>query len=121
MALRMVKLEAVGVVVDGRIRDIHELEATKLPIWAKGTSTVGAGAESKAHAVNVPIIIEGVEISPADLLFCDDNGVVVIPKAQVSAVVDLLPRIVGADDKVKKDVEMGVSVKEAFEKHRSNL
>lgn len=121
MALRLAKLGAVGVIVDGRIRDIKELKATKLPIWAKGTSTVGAGAESQPHAINVPITVEGVDITPGDLVFCDDNGVVVIPQSHIARVVELLPKIVGADDKVKEDVEAGVSVKEAFKKHRSNL
>ena len=79
MALRIAKLGALGVIVDGRIRDIKELEATKLPIWAKGTSTVGAEAESKPYFINGGILVEGVEIWPRDIAFCDDSGVVVIP------------------------------------------
>jgi len=32
------------------------------PVWAKGTSTVGAGAESKAVEVGKEVNIEGVKV-----------------------------------------------------------
>ena len=52
-------------------------------------------------------------------MFCDPiNGVVVIPLEKVGEVVEMLPRIVEADDRVKEDVEKGVSVQEAFKRHR---
>lgn len=91
-------------------------------IWAKGTSTVGAGAESKPLRINSPIEVDGMLVSPGDILFSDpENGVVIIPKAKVGAVLELLPRLVEADERVKEDVKKGVSVKEAFQKHRSSL
>ncbi|KAF8866860.1 RraA-like protein [Acephala macrosclerotiorum] len=119
MALRMKVLNARGVVVNGRVRDIVELESTRLPIWAKATSIVGAGAESKPHAIQVPLNIDGTIINPGDLVFSDIiNGVVVIPQEHLSAVLELLPHLVEADDRVKEDVSQGVTVQEAFKKHR---
>jgi len=119
MALRMKVLNANGVVICGRARDIVELESTGLPIWAKALSIVGAGAESKPHAVQVPLDIEGTIVEPGDLVFSDPtNGVVVIPQKQVAEVISLLPRLVEADDRVKDDVAKGMTVQEAFKKHR---
>ncbi|CZR57034.1 related to dlpA protein [Phialocephala subalpina] len=119
MALRMKVLNAQGVVVSGRVRDVVELGSTGLPIWAKATSIVGAGAESKPHAVQVPLNIDGTIINPGDLVFSDIvNGVVVIPQEQLSSVIELLPRLVEADDRVKEDVSQGVTVQDAFKMHR---
>ncbi|KAK0124296.1 hypothetical protein ONS95_009267 [Cadophora gregata] len=119
MALRMKVLNATGVVISGRARDIVELESTGLPIWAKALSVVGAGAESKPHAVQVPLDIEGTVIKPGDLVFSDStNGVVVIPHEHVEQVISLLPDLVVADDRVKQDVAKGMKVQEAFVKHR---
>jgi hypothetical protein len=42
----------------------------------------------------------------------------VIPQDKVSEVVSMLPSLVEADDKVKVDVEKGMTVQEAFKKHR---
>lgn len=122
MALRMSVLQAKGIVVAGRVRDVEELRATGLPIWGKGTSAVGAGGGSVPWAIQVPLEIDGVTVEPGDLAFCDAvNGVVVIPHNKVMQVLELLPKLVSADDKAKEDVAKGASVFEAFKKHRSNL
>lgn len=151
MALRMKVLNAKGVVISGRARDVVELEATGLPVslrssvfcfyssslcdelsfpfhsynakvyqvWAKATSIVGAGAESKPHAVQVPLDIDGTIVKPGDLVFSDvTNGVIVIPQDRVAEVISLLPGLVEADDRVKDDVAKGMTVQEAFKKHR---
>ncbi|RDW88966.1 hypothetical protein BP6252_00998 [Coleophoma cylindrospora] len=119
MALRMKVLGAKAVVVHGRVRDMVELGSTGLPIWARGSSIVGAGAESTPHAIQVPLTLDGTEVNPGDLVFSDPtNGVVVIPKDKVNNVIEMLPTLVKADDRVKEDVEQGMSVQEAFKKHR---
>ena len=90
-----------------------------LQIWAKATSIVGAGAETKPHAVQVPLDIDGTIVTPGDLVFGDvTNGVIVIPQDKVAEVMSLLPGLVEADDRVKEDVTKGMTVQEAFKKHR---
>ncbi|CAM1506397.1 Fc.00g060380.m01.CDS01 [Cosmosporella sp. VM-42] len=122
MAVRMKVLQAKGIVVAGRARDIEELKGTALPIWARALSTVGAGGGSAPWATQVPLDIDGTLVSPGDLAVSDPiNGVVVIPQDQVNAVLELLPKITSADDKVKEDVLKGMKVHEAFKIHRSNL
>lgn len=55
-----------------------------------------------------------------DIIFCDPlEGIVVIPQQHVDKVLELMPKIVEADDKVKEDVMAGSTVVEAFKKHRS--
>lgn len=46
------------------------------------------------------------------------NGVIIIPLDKVSEVVEMLPKLVAADDRVKEEVKKGMSVKEAFKRHR---
>ena len=43
-----------------------------------------------------------------------------IPKDKLDAVVELTPKLVQADDKVKEEVEKGMTVKEAFARFRGN-
>ena len=64
VAARIKKLGAAGVVVDGRIRDLQEIRVglEGFPVFSKGTSTVGAGAESKAVQVGGEIEIEGCKV-----------------------------------------------------------
>lgn len=88
-------------------------------IWARGTSTVGSGGSSVPWATQIPIDIDGVTVTPGDLAVNDPtNGVVIIPQDKVQQVLELLPKLTSADDKAKEDVAQGVSVKEAFKRHR---
>ncbi|PFH56256.1 hypothetical protein XA68_16830 [Ophiocordyceps unilateralis] len=119
MGLRMKLRGAKGIAVAGRVRDLAELRSTNIPILAYGTSTVGAGGGSVAWALQVPLDINGVAVKPGDVAFHDaDNGFVVIPRDKLQQVLDLMPKLVAADDKVKEDVGRGSSVHAAFELHR---
>ncbi|KAI6769016.1 hypothetical protein HG531_010120 [Fusarium graminearum] len=119
MAIRMKVCQAKGVVVAGRVRDIQELKSTSLPIWARGLSTIGVGGGSVPWAIQVPLDIDGTLVCPGDLAFSDPiNGVVFIPKDKVASVIELLPKLTTADDKVKEDVLGGSTVYESFKLHR---
>jgi hypothetical protein len=47
-----------------------------------------------------------------------ENGAVCIPFKLLDKVLELVPKLVAADEKVIKDVEDGSSVQDAFKKHR---
>ncbi|KAI9806121.1 MAG: hypothetical protein M1833_004528 [Piccolia ochrophora] len=128
VATRMKVLGAKGVVVDGNVRDVRELSALGredeegggFHIWARGTSTAGAGAGSVPLAVQTPLTVGETVVKPGDIIVSDPlNGVVCIPRDLLSSVLELLPGIVAADDRVIEDVRRGVGVKEAFRRHRN--
>ncbi|EFY91252.1 Demethylmenaquinone methyltransferase [Metarhizium acridum CQMa 102] len=131
MALRMKMRNVKGIMVAGRVRDVQELKSTSLPVLpfptthldskvlAHGLSTVGSGGGSVPWAMQVPLDINGVTVSPGDIAFQDPvNGVVIIPGDKVDQVLEMLPKLVAADDKVKQDVLKGMSVYDAFKLHR---
>ncbi|KAH8730961.1 DlpA domain-containing protein [Phaeosphaeriaceae sp. PMI808] len=120
MAARMKYMGAQGIVVDGRVRDVIALNDTQLPIWSRGTSIIGAGAETKFHARNVPVKIGETTVEPGDIVMIDpfENGVVAVPQGKIEELLELLPKLVNADEKVIEEVESGISVQEAFKRHR---
>ncbi|CAG8946781.1 unnamed protein product [Penicillium salamii] len=120
MATRMKAVGIKATVVGGRVRDLRELKATGLPIWARDSSTVGTNAEAKAGARDVPISIGGVTVSPGDIVFCDPlEGVVAIPRELLGQVLELMPKLTAMDDQAKEAVANGMSVTDAFKKFRS--
>ncbi|KAL2350120.1 ribonuclease E inhibitor RraA/Dimethylmenaquinone methyltransferase [Cryomyces antarcticus] len=132
MATKIALSKTKGVVVDGRVRDLEELRrlrlppppgedcGAQLPIWARGTSIVGAAAEAKAWAVQVPVVVGEIRVCPGDMVLMDEGsqGIVVIPQDKLEAVKALVPSLREADRKVTEDVAKGVSVKEAMRRHR---
>ncbi|PLB55014.1 RraA-like protein [Aspergillus steynii IBT 23096] len=122
MAVRMNALGVKGVLVNGRIRDVQEMRGCGIPVWARGTSTVGTAAEAKPGARNVPVNLGGVVVSPGDIIFCDPlEGVVAIPIDLLDPVLELMPKLVAMDDRVKEAVVQGSSVFDAFQKFRTKI
>ncbi len=78
----------VGVVVDGAVRDGAELRRAKAPVFARATVPAGPH-KGFGGAINVPIQCGGCPVMPGDLIRGDEDGVAVVPRAQVD---ELLPR-----------------------------
>lgn len=58
-------------------------------------------------------------ISPGDIAMCDpENGVVVIPRENAGRVVEMLPAMMAADEKIVSEVRQGAKISEAFARHR---
>ncbi|KFY14805.1 hypothetical protein V492_02404 [Pseudogymnoascus sp. VKM F-4246] len=120
LATRLVYRGVRGVIAHGRVRDVGEIRAAELPVWSLGTSTVGSGGGVKAHAVDVDVEVGGVTVRAGDVVVADPgNGVVVIPAERVEEVLQLLPKLGEADEKVKGAVKAGMGVGEAFKKFRN--
>jgi len=59
-----------------------------------------------------------VTINPGDIIFGDLNGVVCVPKNAVDKILELMPKLVEADEKMAKDIANGMTFAEAWDKYR---
>lgn len=119
--LRIAHLKASAIVVDGRVRDLSTLRSIGIPVWSRGTSIIGAGAETKFHAKEVGIQVGNVRVEPGDAVMIDEEerGVVCVPRGLVERVLEMLPGMVEADGRCEDAVKEGMSVKEAFATYRN--
>jgi regulator of RNase E activity RraA len=91
-----------GVVIDGMTRDLLEMKAEKspLPIFARGQApALGGFGTATTGAVGEPIVCGGVPVKTGDLVYGDDDGVVVVPWEKVDEVLDLTMKSIAFDDK----------------------
>jgi 4-hydroxy-4-methyl-2-oxoglutarate aldolase len=77
-----------GVVIDGHCRDVHGLRALGLPVFACGKLPASGTTVSRAP-LRAPVRCGGVDVTPGDIVFGDDDGVVIAPAAQVEAALEL--------------------------------
>ncbi len=98
-----------GVVVDGAIRDLIDIRRSKLPVFARSVVPNAGGAEY-AGKLQVPVSCAGMVVHPGDWLAGDDDGVVVIPEAELAAVLEKAGRIVEAEKRIAKAIRDGVEV-----------
>ena len=78
-----------GLVVDGMVRDGLAIKSIGFPVFSRGLSMRGT-EKGAIGFVNHPTCCGGVTVFPGDLILGDDDGVVVIPKA--NATEDLIRR-----------------------------
>lgn len=79
---------AVGVVVDGAVRDVDGLDEVGLPVFARGAHPA-TGSVDGPGALNVAVTLGGVVVHPGDVIRADRSGVVVVPRDGVDDVVAL--------------------------------
>ena len=81
-----------GVVIDGLCRDVSGLRRLGLPVFARGTIP-RSGSTVARPALNGPVSCGGVDVAPGDIVFADDDGVVIAPAAQIEAALELAETI----------------------------
>ena len=80
---------------------------------------MGAGAQCKPYATQVPVTIGDVQVKPGDLILADPSeGVVRIPLEVVEGVIVWLQKRGDREEKIQDMIRDGFSVEEAFEKCR---
>jgi regulator of RNase E activity RraA len=89
-----------GVVVDGAVRDVQEIEEFGMPVFSRSISPATMVGRSTSLARDVPVICGGVTVSPGDYVVGDRDGVVCIPAAQIQPVIKLALKMEATEKKM---------------------
>jgi RraA family protein len=82
------KLGLAGVVIDAAVRDSLELDEMDFPVFAVGTNPNGP-TKNVPGRIGHPITCGGVTVRSGDLVLADADGVVVIERERVQALLPL--------------------------------
>ena len=77
-----------GMVIDGGCRDIDHIFSIGFPAYSRYVCATGARSRVKILAVNVPIEISGVRVSPGDIVVADATCVAIVPSGVAQQVLD---------------------------------
>jgi 4-hydroxy-4-methyl-2-oxoglutarate aldolase len=76
-----------GIVADGFCRDLRGLREIDLPVFARG-ATPRSGTTVSRAALGTRIVCGGVEVSPGDIVFGDDDGLLIAGAERIAAALE---------------------------------
>lgn len=86
MVSAMKAVGCLGLISNGPSRDVDEIRPMKFQYVLSGV-TPGHGAMA-VHAVNVPVTVAGMDVSPGEIIHMDENGACKFPADRLGAVLD---------------------------------
>lgn len=105
----------VGMVLDGGVRDLAELRALNLPVFARSVTPATAVGRYASVAKQITVDCAGVSVSPGDIIVAGEDGVVVVPKDKAEAVLKRAQEIDERETKMVPFIQQYKSLQKAIE------
>jgi 4-hydroxy-4-methyl-2-oxoglutarate aldolase len=80
-----------GVVIDGAVRDSAEIDEMDFPVFSVGTNPNGP-TKLASGRIGHPVSVGGVTVRPGDLVVGDADGVVIVEREKVEALLQAAAR-----------------------------
>jgi regulator of RNase E activity RraA len=107
----------VGAIVDGAIRDVDKIRKMDFPVFARTTCVYDSLNRQRVVDVDIPVELDGVTFHPGDLVFADEDGVVVVPQVVEQEAIRRAWEKVHAENVVRDSIRNGLKAAEAFAKY----
>ncbi len=108
---------ARGAIIDGLVRDVKKIEELGFPVFASGIKPVDSLGRGCVTAYNVPVECGEVLVHPGDFVFADFDGIVVVPKAVVTEVIELASDKVRRENDSRAELMNGAYLRDVYEKY----
>ena len=96
-----------GFITDGMVRDLEGLSEAGVPIFARGLNP-NSCVKSGPGVVGAPIQVGGVKVASGDIVVADEDGVAIVPTAEIDVVSARLDQIESAEGELVKNVKSGL-------------
>jgi regulator of RNase E activity RraA len=105
-----------GAVIDGGVRDVSYLQKIGFPVFALGIVPSTSVSHYRFADSNIPVVCDGVSVSPGDFIVADADGVVVVPKAEAAKVLATAKELDYKEHSMYGTIEKLKSIEEAVTK-----
>ena len=116
MGTAMYSREYVGAVIDGGVRDVAYLKKIGFPVYSLGIVPSTSIHHYRFAGSNIPVVCDGVEVKARDIVAADQDGVVVVPRADAQRVLALAEEMDFKEHSMYAYIEKLKSIEEAVKK-----
>jgi regulator of RNase E activity RraA len=116
MGTAMYAREFAGAVIDGGVRDTAYLKKIGFPVYALGIVPSTSVRHYRFGGANIPVTCDGVEVKAGDIIAADQDGVVVVPRADAQKVLALAQEMDFKEHSMYAYIEKLKSIEEAVKK-----
>ena len=104
-----------GALIGGSVRDTQELLKSNFPIFSNGISPGRITGRASAKSTGQPIEIGSATISQGNIVYGDNDGVIIIPQSKLSNIVDLAFEINTWEGELKSFLTQGANFEQVIE------
>lgn len=105
-----------GAVIDGGVRDVAYLRKIGFPVFATGVVPSTSVHHYRFAGAQIPLVCNGVPVSPGDIVVADSDGVAVVPRTQAQSVLALAQQMDYKEHSMYAAIEQMKSIVEAVKK-----
>jgi regulator of RNase E activity RraA len=106
-----------GVVIDGGVRDVDEVEDIGLPVWSRSITPATSVGRMVSVSKQQPVTCAGISVHPGDWIVADWTGVVAVPQDKIGDVVQLLRQYDAKETKMVPIIKETKSMLKALAKY----
>lgn len=102
-----------GTVINGVCRDLNAALRQNYPLFSRGRFMRTGKDRVRLVAVNAPVTINDVEISPLDIICGDADGALAVPAARAEEISEIAERIEDVEARIVEAVKAGSTLVQA--------
>ena len=106
MATDAVNQRLAGLVLQGPVRDIADIDELGFPVWCTGTAP-GQAVKATVVSVGLPVVVGGVLVASGDQVIADRDGVAVVPAAEWPALKAEVTALVAKEEGIRARLAAG--------------
>jgi len=119
MATRAHAVGVRGMVTDGAIRDVDEMDGVGMAVFAAATTPRQAFRRLVTTSINGPVVVGGVRVCPGDLIVADGDGVIAIGAGKAAELVARAEALHAVENEMQGYIRAGNSLVSAVEKYKA--
>jgi regulator of RNase E activity RraA len=112
-----IRAGATGAIIGGKTRDSEAVSKHQFPVFSTGNTCIDVRGRAVLDYLSKSIVIDDVVINEGDLIFGDNEGIIVVPKKHVETVTNEALKRIKSEKQIIFDITKGEDIDSITDKY----